>query len=83
MALEGHGIAFLPQSAIRKELRLKKLVSAAPPSAPDMHITMDIRAYREKPIGKEAHRAGSKPPKTAAQALWAYLTLGRKTGTSS
>ena len=70
MALEGHGIAFLPQSAIRKELRSKKLVSAAPINAPDMHITMDIRAYRERPLGKEA----SKPPKSAAQALWAYLT---------
>ena len=27
---------------------------------------MDVRAYREKPVGKEA-------PKGTAQALWAYL----------
>jgi len=76
MALEGHGIAFLPQSAIRKELRSKKLVSAAPINAPGMHITMDIRAYRERPMGKEA----AKPPKTAAQALWAYLIQNAKQG---
>ena len=80
MALEGHGIAFLPQSAIRKELRSKKLVSAAPLTAPNMHITMDIRAYRERPSGKEAMRSGAKSPKSAAQALWSYLTREAKQG---
>ena len=31
MALEGHGVAFLPHSAVKKELRSRRLVSAAPP----------------------------------------------------
>src|SRR5205823_3928161 len=31
MALEGHGVAFLPYSAVKKELRSRRLVSAAPP----------------------------------------------------
>ena len=66
MALEGHGVAFLPHSAVRKELRSKKLVSAAPPGMGALELTMEVRAYREKPIGKEA-------PKGTAQALWAYL----------
>ena len=66
MALEGHGVAFLPHSAVRKELRSKKLVSAAPPGMGGLELTMEVRAYREKPIGKEA-------PKGTAQALWAYL----------
>ena len=66
MALEGHGIAFLPHSAVRKELRSKKLVSAAPPGMDGMEMTMEVRAYREKPVGREA-------PKSTAQALWAYL----------
>ncbi len=74
MAMEGHGIAFLPQSAIRKELRSKKLVSAVPHGFPTMQFTMDVRAYRERPVGKEAHRAGGKTHKSAAQALWAHLT---------
>ena len=29
MALEGHGVAFLPHSAVKKELRSRRLVSAA------------------------------------------------------
>ncbi|MCJ0761940.1 LysR family transcriptional regulator [Variovorax terrae] len=66
MALEGHGVAFLPYSAVRKELRSKKLVSAAGPESGTLEMTMDIRAYREKPVGKEA-------PKGTAQALWSYL----------
>jgi DNA-binding transcriptional LysR family regulator len=76
MAMEGHGIAFLPQSAIRKELRAKKLVSAAPAGLSGMQMTMDMRAYREKPLGKEAH--SGKAPKSAAQALWAYLQTQNK-----
>ena len=73
MALEGHGVAFLPHSAVRKELRSKKLVSAAPPGMGELELTMEVRAYREKPLGKEA-------PKGTAQALWAYLagTAGAK-----
>ena len=66
MALEGHGIAFLPHSAVKKELKSRRLVSAAPANTTDLQMTMDVRAYREKPAGKEA-------PKGTAQALWAYL----------
>ena len=66
MALEGHGVAFLPHSAVKKELRSSKLVSAAPPEMKGLEMTMEVRAYREKPMGREA-------PKGAAQALWAYL----------
>ncbi|NPC56039.1 LysR family transcriptional regulator [Caenimonas soli] len=66
MALEGHGVAFLPHSAVKKELRSRRLVSAAPPEMKGLEMMMDVRAYREKPLGKEA-------PKGTAQALWAYL----------
>jgi DNA-binding transcriptional LysR family regulator len=62
MALEGHGIAFLPFSAVKKELRAKKLVSAGE----GLEMTMDLRVYRERPAGK----ATAKSP---AQALWHYL----------
>jgi DNA-binding transcriptional LysR family regulator len=87
MALEGHGIAFLPCSAVKKELRGKKLVSALPPGMTGFELTMDVRAYREKPSYKEAHKGagpaqrGAAPgatgqaqaPKRTAQALWDYL----------
>src|SRR6185436_21105051 len=63
MALEGHGIAFLPHSAVKKELRARKLVSAAPPELQALQVAMEVRAYREKPGAREA-------PKGTAQALW-------------
>ncbi len=66
MALEGHGIAFLPYSAVKKDLRAKRLVSATPTDMLDLNMTMELRAYREKPSGKEAKKG-------AAQALWTYL----------
>lgn len=66
MALEGHGIAFLPLSAVRKELRAKKLVSALPPDIAELEMRLDIRVYREKPLGKDG-------PKRSAQALWNHL----------
>ena len=72
MALEGHGIAFLPASAVKKELRGKRLVSAAG-NLQGLEMTMEVRAYREKPVGKEL-------PKSAAQSLWNYL---RKRGAES
>ena len=65
MALEGHGIAFLPSSAVKKELRGKRLVGAAG-ALTGLEMAMEVRAYREKPVGKEA-------PKGTAQALWEYL----------
>ena len=66
MALEGHGIAFLPHSAVKKDLRARKLVRAAPPGLPGLEMTMDVRACRERPSGKE-------PAKGPAQALWDFL----------
>ena len=62
MALEGHGIAFLPLSAVKKEVRTKKLVRAGD----KLEMTMDVRLYRERPSAKEG-------AKSHAQALWTYL----------
>jgi DNA-binding transcriptional LysR family regulator len=80
MALEGHGIAFLPMSAVQKEVRAKKLVSAAPPELKDLHITMEVRLYRERPSSRDVGKLSSfglgrndLVPKSNAQALWDYL----------
>ena len=74
MALEGHGLAFLPHSAVRNELRAGRLVSAAPPGMNDLQITMDVRLYREKPSGRDGHRGGHRgTPKRTVQALWDFL----------
>ncbi|MDH4481282.1 MAG: LysR substrate-binding domain-containing protein [Rhodoferax sp.] len=80
MVLEGHGVAFLPQSAVQHELSAHKLVSALPPELGGMHITMEVRAYRERSHLKEHQRAGTAPQRakgvgapSSAQALWDYL----------
>jgi DNA-binding transcriptional LysR family regulator len=50
MALEGHGVAFLPSSAVRKDVRAKKLV----PAGGGFETTLDIRIYRERPAARKA-----------------------------
>ena len=68
MALEGHGLAFLPMSSVRQELQDGRLLPAAP--AGQWTLTMEVRMYRERP--ETARRA-----KPTAQALWAFLQAGR------
>lgn len=50
MALEGHGVAFLPASAVRKEVRARKLVSAGGA----LETGLDIRIYRERSSTRKA-----------------------------
>lgn len=62
MAIEGHGLAFLPQSAVTKELASGQLLRAAA----DLSLSLQVRLYRAKPSAKG-------PAKGAAQALWQFL----------
>jgi LysR family transcriptional regulator, hypochlorite-specific transcription factor HypT len=63
MALEGHGLAFLPHSLVRNEVRAGRLVAAG---APELSLTMDVRIYRQRPeLARHA--------KPAVQALWDFL----------
>ncbi|RYF74051.1 MAG: hypothetical protein EOO22_07825, partial [Comamonadaceae bacterium] len=73
MALEGHGVAFLPHSAVRKELRARRLVGAATGDLGTLETAMDVRAYRERPTARHV-------PKAAAEALWRFLAAGRAGG---
>ena len=64
MALEGHGLAFLPASSVKKELKSKRLLRA---SAPGEHeLTMEVRIYRERPETARHSKPG-------ALALWEFL----------
>ena len=64
MALEGHGLAFLPHSSVRKELRARRLVAAAPAGL--LELTMEVRIYRERAeIARHV--------KPAVQVLWNFL----------
>jgi DNA-binding transcriptional LysR family regulator len=69
MALEGHGVAFLPSSSVKKELRARRLVPAGPLHDDTGHVyevTMEVRIYRERP-------ELARHPKAGAQALWEFL----------
>jgi DNA-binding transcriptional LysR family regulator len=72
---EGHGARRprhrLPaHSAVKRELRAKRLVSAAPSGLTGLEMVLDVRAYREKPSGHAV-------PKSTAQALWIGVSSGR------
>lgn len=98
MALEGHGIAFLPTSAVRRELQTRKLAPAAQ-SGQGFEALMDIRIFRQKPLQRDSLRArdgaagagsttGStsappRPPKGTTQALWGYLAAATSHGVAS
>jgi len=64
MAQEGHGVAFLPGSSVKKDLDSATLVRAAPPG--QCELSMEMRIYRERPeVARHA--------KPSAQALWEFL----------
>ena len=64
MALEGHGLAFLPHSSVRRELKPRRLVPAS--ADPALQLTMEVRVYRERP-------AVARHVKPAVQSLWDHL----------
>ena len=64
MALEGHGMAFLPASSVRKDLKARRLVRAS--AEGQYELTVELRLYRERP---EMNRHA----KPLANALWAHL----------
>jgi DNA-binding transcriptional LysR family regulator len=65
MALEGHGLAFLPGSSVKKELKSRRLVRAAAPG--ECELSMEVRIYRERPEMARHMKPG-------AQALWEFLS---------
>lgn len=65
MVLAGHGVAFLPSSAVTNELKKGELVRADSIEEP-WEIAMEVRVYREKPTIK---RSG----KSIVSYLWNYL----------
>jgi DNA-binding transcriptional LysR family regulator len=67
MALEGHGVAFLPRSAVKKEVQAGALVELTLPEGQALALNMEVRAYREKPLSKS-------PTLGPAQLLWQHLT---------
>ena len=71
MALEGRGVAFLPESAVLRELKQKQL-ARADGGTPEWEIDMEIRLYRERP-------SPQRPGKPMVERLWQYLAQAQKT----
>jgi DNA-binding transcriptional LysR family regulator len=65
MVLQGHGLAFLPASAVHKDVRARRLALAAPPG--QFQLSMEVRIYRERPDV-------ARHPKPGVRALWALLS---------
>ena len=66
MALQGHGVAFLPHSAVAHEVAQGKLVSALPAGLEQLQGTLQIWACRARPTTR--HHV-----KPLVQSLWDYL----------
>jgi DNA-binding transcriptional LysR family regulator len=71
MALEGHGIVFLPESAVTREVKQKQLARADGGQA-DWEVNMEIRLYRERP-------SAQRPGKPIVLRLWDYLVQRSET----
>lgn len=65
MALEGHGIAFLPESTVVREVKEKRLARADGGRA-DWEVCMEVRLYRERPTPQ-------RPGKPIVSKLWSNL----------
>ena len=71
MALEGHGVAFLPESSVYREVRQKQL-ARADGAQEAWQVAMEIRLYREQPTTQ-------RPGKALVARLWQHL-VQRQTG---
>jgi LysR family transcriptional regulator, hypochlorite-specific transcription factor HypT len=74
MALQGHGIAFLPASAVQQELQRKRLVLAGQ-HAP---LEMQIRLYRLRPTAMTSLIGRKKKARDKAElvnSLWQHLVI--------
>ena len=70
MALEGRGIAFLPESAVTREVK-QKLLAPAGGGRSEWEIEMEIRLYRERP-------SAARPGKPIVGKLWEFLAERQK-----
>jgi LysR family transcriptional regulator, hypochlorite-specific transcription factor HypT len=73
MALEGHGLAFLPASSVRKDVRARRLAPAGP--SPSWALTMEVRIYRERP-------SVAKRIRPSVEALWSHLQHTARVGSA-
>ena len=66
MALEGRGVAFLPESSVVREVKRKQL-ACADNGLPGWQVEMEIRLYRARP-------SAQRPVKPVVSRLWNHLS---------
>ncbi|MCY1240161.1 LysR substrate binding domain protein [compost metagenome] len=78
MALAGHGMAFLPESAVREDVAAGRLVRAESARGLPLSIDMEIRLYRERPgeNGNE-RRAGARRKRQLVDQVWSTLSAAQ------
>ncbi len=76
MALAGHGVAFLPESAVRDDVAAGRLVRAEGKGGGTLSIEMEIRLYRERPQSgaQDRRQQQSKRKRELIDMLWAALS---------
>lgn len=76
MALAGHGVAFLPESAVRDDVAAGRLVRAEGKGGGTLSIEMEIRLYREHPQSgaHDRRHQQSKRKRELVDMLWAVLS---------
>ncbi|CAJ0873975.1 LysR substrate-binding domain-containing protein [Ralstonia flatus] len=75
MALAGHGVAFLPESAVRDDVAAGRLVRAEGKGGGTLSIEMEIRLYREHPQSgaHDRRHPQSKRKRELIDTLWSAL----------
>ena len=75
MALAGHGMAFLPESAVREDVAAGRLVRAEAARSLPQSIDMEIRLYRERPSDNGGERRGGpvRRKRQLVDKIWAAL----------
>lgn len=72
MVLAGHGVAFLPESAVVDSVARGELVDLAPPgkAAAPWHLDMEIRLYRDRLAYTDASNRRELTKRDALEAFW-------------
>jgi DNA-binding transcriptional LysR family regulator len=76
MALSGHGMAFLPESAVRDDVAQGRLVRAESARGLPLSIDMEIRLYRERPgeNGNDRRATAARRKRQLVDQVWSTLT---------
>ncbi len=74
MAVAGHGMAFLPESAVREEVATGQLVRAEGKAGMDMSIGVELRLYRQRPAVSAEKRSALREKGALIEQIWADLS---------